>query len=393
LKFPTKLVNFDPCPGDPYRPVATPIYQTATFEQESAVSFGQYDYSRSGNPTRTVLEGQIARIENGARAFCFSSGLAAITAATRLLSAGDEIVAADDLYGGAYRLFSKILVRTGITVRYVRADDLDSFRQAMSPRTRMVYIETPTNPLMRVIDIAALAKIAHDNHAILAVDNSLMSPYFQNPLDLGADVVMHSATKFLCGHSDVTGGAVIVNDKAIADQIYLIQNGEGTALAPFDTYLLLRGLMTLSLRQDKQQANAQKVAEFLASHPLVENVYYVGLPSHPGRDLHFKQERGAGSILSFTTDSLETSRRVVESVRLFGITVSFGSINSSISIPHCMSHSSIPPEVRENNSVTPNLVRVSIGIEDANDLIEDLRAALAVAADAKAATKEAQAAR
>ena len=393
MKFPTKLVCFDPCPGDPYRPVATPIYQTATFEQESAVAFGQYDYSRSGNPTRTVLEKQIARLENGKRAFCFASGLAAITAATRLLSAGDEIVAADDLYGGAYRLLSKILVRTGITVRYVRADDLDGFRKAMGARTRMIYIETPTNPMMRIIDIAALAKIAHENDAILAVDNSLMSPYFQTPLDLGADVALHSATKFLCGHSDVTAGAVVVNDTKIGDQIYLIQNGEGSALAPFDTYLLLRGLMTLSLRQDKQQANAQKVAEFLAKHPAIENVYYAGLPGHPGRELHFRQARGAGSILSFTTDSLETSRKIVESVRLFGITVSFGSINSSISIPHCMSHASIPPEVRENNSVTPNLVRMSVGIEDTDDLIADLQAALALAGENRASVKEAQATR
>ena len=375
MKFATRLLRFDSCPGDPYRPVATPIYQTATFEQERADGFGPYDYSRSGNPTRTVVEEQVARLENASRAFCFASGLAAIATVTRLLASGDEILAGDDLYGGSYRLFSRILNRTGVHVRYADACNLAAFRDSLTLATKLVYIESPTNPLLRIVDISALAELAHRHGALLCVDNSAMSPYLQNPLDLGADIVIHSATKYLCGHSDVTAGVVAVRDPDLAEKIYFLQNGEGNALGPFDSYLLLRGLKTLKLRLDCQLRNAQSVAEFLAAHPLVRKVHYPGLAAHPGHALHKAQARGAGAVISFETGSFEFSRKLAEAVKLFHITVSFGSINSSISLPGCMSHASIPAEVRAARSLPSDLVRLSIGIEDESDLIADLAAA------------------
>lgn len=386
MRFETKLVSFDPCPEDPHRPVATPIYQTATFEQASAEAFGRYDYSRSGNPTRTVLGDQLARLEGGTRGFCFASGLAAITAVARLLRCGDEILAGNDLYGGTYRLFSKILYRSGIRVRYVSGDDAGAFQHALGPRTRLVHLETPTNPLLRVVDLAPLAEVAHRGGAILCVDNSLMSPYLQNPLAHGADVVVHSATKFLCGHSDVTAGVVVVRDAALAREIQFVQNGEGTALGPFDAYLLLRGLKTLAIRMDRQQQTAGRLARFLAGHPLVTRVHHPGLDAHPGRAVHARQARGAGAVLSFETGSRALSRRVVEGARLFGVTVSFGSVNSSISLPARMSHASIPPEVRAARQLPEDLIRVSVGIEDADDLIDDLSAALEQAGAERAAS-------
>jgi cystathionine beta-lyase len=372
MKFASQLVNFNACPSDPFRPVATPIYQTATFEQEHADEFGRYDYSRSGNPTRTVLEEQLARLENAERAFAFASGLAAISSVTRLLSAGDEILACDDLYGGTYRLFSKILHRTGVKVRYADACDLERFAAAITPETRLLYTETPTNPLLRICDIRALADLAHGHGALLCVDNSAMSPYLQNPLDLGADIVVHSATKYLCGHSDVTAGVVAVRDPELAEQIYFLQNGEGSALGPFDSYLLLRSLKTLKLRLDCQQSSARKIAEHLNTHPAVQQVYYPGLAEHAGHDLHAQQARGAGAVISFATGSFELSKRVAEAARIFRVSVSFGSVNSSISLPGCMSHASIPAEVRRGRAFDADLVRLSIGIEDTDDLIDDL---------------------
>ncbi|HWZ43481.1 MAG TPA: cystathionine beta-lyase [Candidatus Saccharimonadales bacterium] len=381
MKLTTRLVNFERCPNDPYRPVATPIYQTATFEQQSADSFGEYDYSRSGNPTRSVLEKQVADLENGHRAFCLASGMAAISLLARLLRPGEELLAGDDLYGGAYRAFSKVFCRSGIEVRYSDAANVEEFARQIGPRTRLVHIETPTNPLLRVVDLVALAEIAHSRGALLSVDNSLMSPYLQNPLDLGADIVVHSATKFLCGHSDVTAGAIVVRDPALAEELAFLQNAEGAALGPFDSFLLLRGIKTLGLRVQCQQSNAGKVAEFLCGHPAVRKVYYPGLDGHPGRALHERQARGYGSVIGFETGSFELSRRLAEAARIFAITVSFGGINSSISLPGCMSHASIPAEVRANRSLPDDLVRVSVGIEDADDLIGDLEQALEVATD------------
>ena len=376
MKFASRLVQFDAAPGDRFRPTATPIYQTATFEQEHADRFGDYDYSRSGNPTRKVLEEQIARLEGGTHGFAFASGMAAITAVARTLRTGDEILADSDLYGGTCRLFTRILERSGIKASYADASNLETFATKITPRTRLIYVESPTNPLLRVIDLSALAALAHANNALLVVDNSLMSPYLQLPLSLGADIVLHSATKFLCGHADVTGGAVVVSDPRLAEAIYFMQNAEGNALAPFDCFLLLRGLKTLKLRVDAQQRNTLAIAEFLAADPRVEHVFYPGLKSDPGYALQHRQASGAGSVLSFTTRSVEAARAVAERARMFQICVSFGSLHSTISLPGCMSHASVPPEIAASRELPPELVRISVGIEDAGDLIADLDQAL-----------------
>ena len=392
MKFATRLLNFDPSPGDRFTPANTPIYQTATFRQQDATEFGEYDYSRSGNPTRAAVERQIAALESGTRGFCFSTGLAAITAVTRLVRPGEEILACDDLYGGTYRLFSRILANRGIDVRYLDFTDLEAVAAAVSPRTKLVYLETPTNPLLQIIDVAAVSDIAHRAGALACVDNSTLSPYLQRPLELGADIVLHSATKFLCGHSDVMAGAVVVADDELAEKLYLIQNGEGAVLAPFDSYLLLRGTKTLALRLDRQQANARAIAEFLDTHPAVKRVYYPGLAEERSLQIHRAQASGDGAVLSFVTGDAEFSRALVEATRLFAITVSFGGVNSTISLPNYMSHASIPVHIRQQKAIPADLVRISVGAEDVEDLVADLagafeaarqqtRAAQAVAAD------------
>ncbi len=380
MKFATRLLTFDPAPGDRFTPANTPIYQTATFRQEDATEFGEYDYSRSGNPTRAVVEKQIASLESGRRGFCFATGLAAVTAVTRLLSPGEEILACDDLYGGAYRLFSRILAKRGINVRYVDFSNLDAVAAAITPNTKLVYLETPTNPLLQIIDIAAAADIAHRNGSLLCVDNSTMSPYLQRPLELGADIVLHSATKFLCGHSDVMAGAIVVNDEEIGNELYLIQNGEGAVLSPFDSFLLLRGSKTLALRLDRQQSNAKKIAELLNAHPAVDRVYYPGLADEQQLRIHRAQASGDGAVLSFVTGDPEFSRAIVETTKLFNITVSFGGVNSTISLPNYMSHASIPAHLRQQKSIPADLVRISVGVEDVDDLVDDLSQAFEIAA-------------
>jgi cystathionine beta-lyase len=376
MKLASRLVSFDPAPGDRFRPISTPIYQTATFEQEYADQFGEYDYSRSGNPTRAVLEKQIALLENGTHGYCFSSGMAAIATATKLLQNGDEILADNDLYGGTCRLFTKVLNRTGIAARYADACDLKNFEQQITPKTKLIYVESPTNPLLRVIDLRKMAAMAHAHGALLCVDNSTMSPYLQNPLDLGADVVLHSATKYLGGHHDVTAGAIVVKDKALAEQVYFVQNAEGNALSPFDCYLLLRGMKTLKLRLDCQQRNAQTIAEYLSSHKAIKRVCYPGLKDNAGYDLQRSQARGAGGVLSFTTGSVALSKAIAENTEMFRITVSFGSVNSSISLPGNMSHASVPAELLAQRDLPKDLVRISIGIEDEEDLLADLDRAI-----------------
>jgi cystathionine beta-lyase len=388
MKFATRLVHYDPCPGDPYRPVATPIYQTATFAQESALEFGQYDYSRSGNPTRRVLENQLARLENGSRAFVFASGMAAVSTVLKLAGPGDEVVAGHDLYGGTYRLLSHLVERKEVVVRHARSAALESFREAMSPRTRLLFVESPTNPLMEIVDVRALAMLAHERGAILCVDNSLMSPVLQRPLELGADVVVHSATKFLSGHSDVTAGALVARSQELAEQIYFWQNAEGTALGPFDSYLLLRGLKTLDVRVKRQEKNAARLARYMSRHPAVRHVHYPGLREHPGDKLHAAQARGPGSVVCFETGSIARSQQFVESLKFFAIAVSFGSINSSVSLPSCMSHASIPAAVRASRRLPEDLVRLSVGIEAAADLIEDIEQALGKASGCAPATSD-----
>jgi cystathionine beta-lyase len=372
VKFATRLLTFDPAPGDRFTPANTPIYQTATFRQQDATEFGEYDYSRSGNPTRAVVEKQIAALENGTRGFCFSTGLAAITAITRLVSPGEEILACDDLYGGTYRLFSRILAKRGISVRYVDFTNLDAVAAAISSNTKLVYLESPTNPLLQIIDIASVSEIAHRSGALVCVDNSTMSPYLQRPLELGADIVLHSATKFLCGHSDVMAGAVVVSDDQLGEELYLVQNGEGAGLAPFDSFLLLRGMKTLSLRLDRQQSNARAIAEWLDTQSAVERVYYPGLAGEKQLRIHRAQASGDGAVLSFVTGDAELSRTIVEATKLFNITVSFGGVNSTISLPNYMSHASIPPHLRQQKSIPADLVRISVGAEDVEDLVDDL---------------------
>jgi cystathionine beta-lyase len=376
LKFATKLVHFDVSPNDPYNPMATPIYQTATFEQDHADSFGPYDYSRSGNPTRRVLEDQIAALEGGTRGFCFSSGMAAIATVTHLLKAGDEILADWDLYGGATRLFGEVLNRSGITIRYVDAADPAQLAAAITPATRLIYVESPTNPLLRIIDLEAIGKIAREYGAIFCVDSSTMSPYLQNPLSLGADIVLHSGTKFLCGHSDVTGGAIVVKDEALAKEIYFLQNAEGSALGPFDCFLMLRGLKTLKLRLDAQQQSAMLIAKFLSEHAKIGTVHYPGLATHPAHNIQMKQARGGGAVLSFTAGSASAAKHIAENTKLFKIAVSFGSVTSTISVPLKMSHASTPLALQASRAIPDDLIRLSVGIEDVEELIDDLDKAL-----------------
>ncbi|XVE60998.1 hypothetical protein DITRI_Ditri06bG0005000 [Diplodiscus trichospermus] len=371
----TLLMNFD-SKFDPYGAMSTPLYQTATFKQPSATENGPYDYTRSGNPTRDVLERLLAKLEKADRAFCFTSGMAALSAVTNLVGAGQEIVAGDDIYGGSDRLLSQVTPKSGVVVKRVNTSDLDEVATAIGPRTKLVWLESPTNPRQQIADIRRIAEMAHAYGALVLVDNSIMSPVLSRPLELGADIVMHSATKFIAGHSDIMAGVLAVKGESLAKELYFLQNAVGSGLAPFDCWICLRGIKTMALRIEKQQENAKKIAEFLSSHPLVKKVHYAGLPDHPGHDLHYSQAKGAGSVLSFLTGSLALSKHVVETTKYFSITVSFGSVKSLISLPCFMSHASIPTAVREARGLIADLVRISVGIEDVNDLIADLDNAL-----------------
>jgi cystathionine beta-lyase len=358
--------------NDHFGAIVPPIYQTATFEQPTATEFGEFDYTRSGNPTRTLLEQQLADLEDAAHACAFASGMAALTSLTRIVRAGEEIVAGDDLYGGIVRLLDRLSSHLNIAVRYVDTTNEAEVRKAVTDRTRLILIETPSNPLFRVSDIRALSSIAKDARAFLAVDNSMLSPVFQRPLNLGADVVVHSATKFLCGHSDVTAGALITNHTALHKQFSFQQNAEGAGLSPFESWLLLRGLKTLALRVERQNNSAEKIARFLQSRAEVTQVFYPGLESHPGYEIHRRQADGNGAVVSFTTGDEKLSAEIVESTRLFRVAVSFGSVGSTISLPCRMSHASIPSALRDRLAPPSDLVRISVGIEDVDDLIDDL---------------------
>jgi cystathionine beta-lyase len=358
--------------NDHFGAIVPPIYQTATFEQPTATEFGEFDYTRSGNPTRALLEQQLADLEDAAHACAFASGMAALTSLTRIVRPGEEIVAGDDLYGGTVRLLDRLSSHLNIAVRYVDTTNEAEVRKAVTDRTRLILIETPSNPLFRVSDIRALSSIAKDARAFLAVDNSMLSPVFQRPLNLGADVVVHSATKFLCGHSDVTAGALITNHTALHKQFSFQQNAEGAGLSPFESWLLLRGLKTLALRVERQNNSAEKIARFLQSRAEVTQVFYPGLESHPGYEIHRRQADGNGAVVSFTTGDEKLSAEIVESTRLFRVAVSFGSVGSTISLPCRMSHASIPSALRDRLAPPSDLVRISVGIEDVDDLIDDL---------------------
>jgi cystathionine beta-lyase len=348
----------------------------------TASEFGEYDYTRSGNPTRALLQQQLAELEGGGYACAFASGMAAITAVTRLVKSGEEIIAGDDLYGGTVRLLENLRERQNVRISYVDTSDLQAFNAAITRQTRLVLIETPSNPLFRISDIRKLAQATREAGAILAVDNSMLSPILQQPLSLGAHIVIHSATKFLCGHGDVIAGAVVTNDYNLHKQIAFTQNAEGAGLSPFDCWLLLRGLKTLALRVERQSETARTIAEFLKLQPQVRRVYYPAFAGQGSYDIHRSQASGDGAVISFTTGDPELSDRIVELTQLFDIAVSFGSVGSTISLPCHMSHASIPPSLRGRLGPPSDLVRLSVGIEDRDDLIDDLKRAFTVASGA-----------
>ncbi|MFH1845313.1 MAG: aminotransferase class I/II-fold pyridoxal phosphate-dependent enzyme [bacterium] len=369
--FATRLVQFDASPNDRYRPSSSPIYQTSTFRLP-----GPLDYTRSGNPTRSLLETQLARLEGGACGLAFSSGMAAITAVCDLLASGDGLLASEDLYGGSHRLLSQLLTRRGVTVDFVDTSDLEAVAALLGEHHRLVLVETPSNPFQRISDLAALANLAHDVNAWLAVDNSFLSPYLQNPLALGADLVIQSGTKFLCGHSNVTAGGVVSRTAELGEKLAFIQNAIGNGLSPFESWLLLDGMKTLALRLDRQQESARWLASWLQRQPAVRRVYYPDLPEHPGRELHRRQARGSGAVISFELDSAARAQGVLDRTRRFACTVSFGAVHSSLEQPALMSHASVPEEASIRRLLTPRLLRMSVGIESLADLQEDLTRAL-----------------
>jgi cystathionine beta-lyase len=384
LKIQTQCVVFEGAPRDPHKPSAVPIYATATFVQPSATEFGAYDYTRSGNPTRTALEKQVAMLEGAHAAFAFGSGMAALAAVTRLLKAGDELIVGDDIYGGMHRLVSRVTgALHGVKVKFVDTTDLDTVRAALTPSTRMLHMESPTNPMMRITDVRRLASILHDAGVLLSIDSTMMSPILQRPLYLGADIVVHSATKFFGGHSDVMGGLVCLRDEELSKRIAFFQNAEGSGMEPFSCWLFLRGIKTLALRVERAQANAQLVAEYLSHQAAAKQLFYPGikpkdLSSRAGRDyaIHFSQASGAGCVMSFTTGSVAVSRRLIDALRIFKLTVSFGSVNSLCEMPCVMSHASIPADKRR---LPDDLIRLSIGIEEPEDLIADIAQAFELA--------------
>ncbi|KAL1954415.1 hypothetical protein VTO42DRAFT_1185 [Malbranchea cinnamomea] len=362
--------------NDQFKSSSVPIYQTATFKQSSGNGGGEYDYTRSGNPTRTHLERHLAKIMSAQRALAVSSGMAALDVITRLLKPGDEVVTGDDLYGGTHRLLKFLSTNGGIVVHHVDTTNPEKVREVLGSMTAMVLLETPTNPLIKIVDIPTIATMTHEvnPNALVAVDNTMLSPLLLNPLDLGADIVYESGTKYLSGHHDLMAGVIAVNDQALGDKLYFSINASGCGLSPFDSWLLLRGVKTLKVRMDQQQANAMRIAEFLESHGF--RVRYPGLKSHPQYELHNSMARGPGAVLSFETGDVNLSERIVESAKLFAISVSFGCVNSLISMPCRMSHASIDAKTRQERAMPEDLIRLCIGIEDADDLIDDLRNAL-----------------
>jgi cystathionine beta-lyase/cystathionine gamma-synthase len=376
MGFSTKAIHVgqeaDPTTGA----IIVPIYQTSTFVQEKLGKHKGYEYARTQNPTRAALERNLAALEGGQYAYAFSSGMAAINALLTLLKSGDHVVAGHNLYGGTFRLFEHVLKGFGLTFSYANTTHLEEAERAMSSKTRLLYIETPTNPIMEITDIAAAAELAHRHDALLAVDNTFLSPYFQRPLEFGADLVLHSTTKYLNGHSDGVGGAVILNDTALAERLKFIQNAAGAVLGPMDSWLVLRGVKTLAVRMRQHNVNGLAIAEFLEKHPKVKRVYYPGLASHPQHELAKTQMSGFGGMLSFETGSLENARTVLDSVRLCSLAESLGGVETLISHPATMTHASVPSEERQRLGITDGLVRISVGIEDVADLIADLEQAL-----------------
>jgi len=378
--FSTRAIHAGQAPDPATGAVVVPIYQTSTFAQDAIGKHRGYEYARTGNPTRAALETCIAALEGGAHGLAFASGMAAEAAVMGLLKPGDHTVAVDDLYGGSYRLFRRVLEPMGLSFSFVDGSDLTAVETSLTDRTRMVWVESPTNPLLKLVDIEAVSKLTHARQALLVVDNTFMSPYFQRPLSLGADIVVHSATKYLGGHSDVIGGTLVVNRDDLFERLAFLQNAVGGVPGPMDAWLVLRGLKTLALRMREHDRNARLVATFLNEHPKVARVFYPGLPSNPQRDLARRQMSGFGGMISFEVKGgLEPARRVVERTHFFTLAESLGGVESLIELPAAMTHASIPAETRRAHGVADGLVRVSVGIEDAADLISDLDRALAEA--------------
>lgn len=374
--FSTKAIHVGEDPTEmQYGDVVSPIHLSTTFAKKSVREVEEgYVYSRSGNPTRDRLERKLAALENAKYGLAFSSGLAAeSTILLALLKKGDHVVAFDDLYGGTKRLFNQVMERFGIEFTYIDAREPENVRGAIKENTKMIWLETPTNPLLKLADIKAISEIAHERDLIVVVDNTFASPYFQNPLDLGADIVLHSVTKYIGGHSDVVGGAVMVNDDEIYEKLKFHQNAVGAILSPFDSWLVMRGIKTLAVRMERHEKNAMKIAKYLEEHPLVEKVYYPGLPSHPQHELAKRQMRGFGGMLSFELKGgLKEAVKFVESLEIFALAESLGGVESLIELPALMTHASLPKEEREKVGIKDSLIRVSVGIEDVGDLIEDL---------------------
>ncbi len=378
MKIATKFIRAGAEPDPTTGAIMTPIYQTSTYVQSAPDVHKGYDYSRAANPTRTALETAMAEIENGKYGLVFSSGVAATDTVLKLLRSGDEVIAANDMYGGTYRLFEKVFTKFGLKFHYVDMTNIENIKTKISDKTKLIWTETPTNPLLNITDIEAVASISKASGALLCVDNTFASPYLQNPLDLGADIVMHSSTKYIGGHSDVIQGALVMNDKELREQLHFIQKSCGAVPGPQDCFLVLRGIKTLHLRMERHCLNGEKIAHYLRSNKNVKTVYWCGFEDHPGYAIAKKQMRGFGGMLSFELkdESIEAAKKVLISTKLFALAESLGGVESLINHPATMTHASIPREERMKNGLSDSLIRLSVGIEDADDLIEDLKQAI-----------------
>ncbi|MCG3165909.1 MAG: Cystathionine beta-lyase [Bacteroidia bacterium] len=378
MKFATKAIHAGVEPDPTTGAIMTPIYQTSTYVQAAPGNHKGYEYSRTQNPTRTALQNNLAALENAKHGLCFSSGMGAIDCVVKLLKPGDEVISTNDLYGGTYRIFTKIFEAYGIKFHFVPMTDIAAAEKLVTPNTKLFWIETPTNPMLNVIDIAAYSAIAKKHNILLAVDNTFATPYLQTPMDLGADIVMHSVTKYLGGHSDVVMGALCVNDDELAQRLAFIQNSCGAVPGPQDCFLVLRGIKTLHLRMKQHCENGEIIANWLVKHPKVDKVYWPGFPTHPGHAVAKKQMCGFGGMVSFTLkdNSIAAATKVLSGTKLFSLAESLGGVESLIGHPATMTHASIPKAEREKTGVVDSLIRLSIGIEDAEDLIEDLKNAL-----------------
>ncbi|MBS1946850.1 MAG: cystathionine gamma-synthase [Bacteroidetes bacterium] len=378
MKFATKLIHAGMEPDPSTGAIMVPIYQTSTYVQEAPGKNKGYEYARSQNPTRKALENALAIIENGKYALCFSSGVAASDAVIKLLQPGDEVIAGNDLYGGTYRLFTKVFEKFGIRFHFVNMKDAESIKTSVSNKTKLIWMETPTNPLMNIVDIESISSYAKQKNILTCVDNTFASPYLQNPLNLGADIVLHSATKYLGGHSDAIHGCLAMNNAELREKLYFIQKSCGAVPGPQDCFLILRGLKTLHVRMERHCENGEKIAAFLRNHRKVAKVYWCGFADHPGYDVAKKQMRGFGGMMSFElkNQSVDEAKRVLSSTKLFSLAESLGGVESLINHPATMTHASIPREERIKNGLSDSLIRLSIGIEDADDLTEDLEQAI-----------------